>query len=114
MITQERFFLHIISKPTHHLRELIQRKIRNKFIWFAEGLSVISEYRSILPFFSFSIIIWLLEGFLIFLLLKSFYVAVPLITAYLLMIAIGLAIALPSAPGYLGVYQFVCLKVLSI
>jgi hypothetical protein len=38
---------------------------------------------------------------------------IPLSAAFLLIAALGLASALPSTPGYVGIYQFVAVTVLT-
>lgn len=88
-------------------------KILNMFTWFAEGLRVIKNPDNMIPFIVSSIIIWLVEGMIIFVFIRSLNINVPIVSGYFVMTLIGFGIAIPSAPGYIGVYQFICIKALS-
>lgn len=59
-------------------------------------------------------IIWLLDGFITVELAKAMSLSLSLSQALLLMVALGLASALPSTPGYVGIYQFVATTVLPV
>lgn len=91
-----------------------QIKALNMFNWFTDGLGIIKNPRNMIHFLLRSIIIWLAEGLIIFIFIKSLNIGVPIFAGYFVMVLIGFGIAIPSAPGYVGVYQFVCIKALSI
>jgi uncharacterized protein (TIRG00374 family) len=59
-------------------------------------------------------VIWLLDGFITVELAKAMSLSLSLSQALLLMVALGLASALPSTPGYLGIYQFVATTILPV
>ena len=59
-------------------------------------------------------IIWLLDGFITVEIAKALSLSLSLTQALLLMVALGLASALPSTPGYVGIYQFVATTVLPV
>jgi len=59
-------------------------------------------------------IVWLLDGFITVELAKAMSLSLSLTQALLLMVALGLASALPSTPGYVGIYQFVATTVLPV
>ena len=44
---------------------------------------------------------------------SSIGILIPLPVAFLLVAGLGLGSALPSTPGYVGIYQFVAVKMLS-
>ena len=104
----------ILKRMISWASEDFQEKVLNIFNWFTEGLGVIKNHRNMIPFILNSIIIWLLEGLIIFAFIRSLNIDAPIISGYLVMVMVGFGIALPSAPGYLGVYQFMCIKALSI
>lgn len=104
----------ILKKVMSFFNEKLSMKVLNVFNWFTEGLSVIKKHHNMIPFLLSSIIIWLLEGLIIFAFIRSFNIDAPLISGYFVMILIGFGIAVPSAPGYIGVYQFACIQALSI
>jgi uncharacterized protein (TIRG00374 family) len=59
-------------------------------------------------------IIWLLDGFITVELAKALSLSLNLSQALLLIVALGLASALPSTPGYVGIYQFVATTILPV
>jgi uncharacterized protein (TIRG00374 family) len=59
-------------------------------------------------------VIWLLDGFITVELAKAMSLSLNLSQALLLMVALGLASALPSTPGYIGIYQFVATTILPV
>jgi uncharacterized protein (TIRG00374 family) len=65
-------------------------------------------------FLGFTPIIWLLDGFITVELANALSLSLSLSQALLLMVALGLASALPSTPGYVGIYQFVATTVLPV
>ena len=44
---------------------------------------------------------------------RALNLAIPFATAFLLLAGLGLGSALPSTPGYVGIYQFVAVTVLT-
>ena len=58
-------------------------------------------------------IIWSLDGLTVIVGARAIGLEVPLSVAFLLITGLGLSSALPSTPGYVGVYQFVAVTVLT-
>jgi hypothetical protein len=65
-------------------------------------------------FLSLTPVIWLLDGFITVELAKAMSLVLTIPQALLLMVGLGLASALPSTPGYLGIYQFVATTILPV
>jgi uncharacterized protein (TIRG00374 family) len=65
-------------------------------------------------FLIFTPIIWLLDGLITVEIAKAMSLSLSLSQALLLMVALGLASALPSTPGYVGIYQFVATTLLPV
>lgn len=99
-----------LEKCTFMLKRDIQIKVLEKFNLLAEGLGAIKDYRNMVYFVILSLIIWILEGLLIYVFMRSLNIDLPITSAFFVMVLIGFGIAIPSAPGYVGVYQFVCIK----
>jgi uncharacterized protein (TIRG00374 family) len=59
-------------------------------------------------------VIWMLDGFITVELARAMSLSLSLSQALLLMVALGLASALPSTPGYVGIYQFVATTILPV
>jgi len=58
--------------------------------------------------------IWLLDGIAMTFSSKAFSMDLHLNQSLLLLVGLGLSSAIPSAPGYVGVYQFVTVTILAI
>jgi len=97
--------LPILPMPTKEkLSELIKQ--------FLRGLESLHHSRRIVSFLLFTIIIWTMDGFGTIFLAKAIHLKFSLLEAWLLLAALGLSSAIPSTPGYIGVYQFVTVIVL--
>jgi uncharacterized protein (TIRG00374 family) len=58
--------------------------------------------------------IWLLDGIGMIFSARAFSIEFHLSQSLLLLVGLGLSSAIPSSPGYIGVYQFVAVTILSI
>jgi uncharacterized membrane protein YbhN (UPF0104 family) len=65
-------------------------------------------------FLSFSAIIWLLDGLIAIIVGRSLDLTFTLAQVMLFLVGLGLSSAIPSTPGYLGVYQFVAVTILPL
>jgi|WetSurSiteA1Bulk_404760.scaffolds.fasta_scaffold18557_2 glycosyltransferase 2 family protein len=65
-------------------------------------------------FLTLTPIIWLIDGFITVEVAKAMSLSLSLSQAMILMVALGLASALPSTPGYVGIYQFVATTILPV
>lgn len=110
----EKHIKKLLRKLSCWLSEGKAERILQMFNWFTEGLGVIKNRRDMIRFVLASFLIWILEGFMIFLFIRSLNIDAPIISGYFVMIMVAFGIALPSAPGYLGIYQFMCMKALAI
>jgi uncharacterized protein (TIRG00374 family) len=76
------------------------------------GFKVFKEARILVTFGLFTLVIWTLDGVGFCLAASMFHLQIDLIQALMTLVAMGLASAIPSTPGYVGVYQFVAVLVL--
>lgn len=106
------FLSHILNSLSF-LRESPRTKIQGAMIRFLEGVKVISYAQRGLPFIFFTALIWLLDGIGTMFFAMAFNESLNLIQALLFIAALGLSSAIPSTPGYVGVYQFVAVTVLA-
>lgn len=60
-----------------------------------------------------TVLFWCLDGVAVLCLARAFEAQVSLPEAMLFLAALGLSAAIPSTPGYIGVYQFVAVSVLT-
>lgn len=64
-------------------------------------------------FLALTIVVWCLDAFAAIVTAAALGYAMSVPVAFLLMAALGLASALPSTPGYVGLYQFAAVTVLT-
>lgn len=95
------------------LGEVFQSKIQGIMTHFLEGVDVISRADRGLPFIFFTALIWLMDGVGMILFAFALNESLNLVQAFLFIAALGISSAIPSTPGYVGVYQFVAVIVLT-
>ena len=78
-----------------------------------QGLRSFHDRRRLIVFLGFTAAIWLLDGVTTVVCARSIGVQISFPLAFLLIAGLGLGSALPSTPGYVGIYQFVAVSVLT-
>lgn len=81
---------------------------------FLLGASAFIHYGRAAGFLGFSAIVWLLDASVVVLLSIALNLHFSYPQAFLLVVAIGLSSAIPSTPGYVGIYQFVAVSLLPL
>lgn len=85
--------------PSLKLRQILQQ--------FARGLTLVGRDRFLpITIFGLSLTVWLVEGIMFYIAIKAFALDVPPTAALFVMGVINLGILVPSAPGYLGAFQY--------
>ena len=79
-----------------------------------QGLRSFHDRRRLIAFLSCTAAIWLLDGVTTVVTARAIGVQVSFPVAFLLIAGLGLGSALPSTPGYVGIYQFVAVSVLTL
>lgn len=64
-------------------------------------------------FAGLTVVIWLADSLVMILVAQAFHLSLSLAQALLLIAALGLSSAVPSTPGYVGIFQFVAVTVLA-
>jgi len=77
------------------------------------GIQAFHDARRLSGFLALTILIWCLDALGTIVGGAALGFRIPLSAAFLLIAALGLASALPSTPGYVGIYQFVAVTVLT-
>jgi uncharacterized membrane protein YbhN (UPF0104 family) len=77
------------------------------------GLRAFHHVGRLSAFCGFTAAIWILDAFATTAGAQALALHVPLSVAFLLLAGLGLGSALPSTPGYVGIYQFVAVTVLT-
>lgn len=79
---------------------------------FLRGLRALLDVRRATGFGLLTVLIWLMDGLGTVLMGYVLNVHITLLQAFVLLAGLGLSSALPSTPGYVGIYQFVAVLVL--
>ncbi|MEN9564483.1 MAG: hypothetical protein RIR73_2727 [Chloroflexota bacterium] len=95
------------------LNPALKNKLEGMFVHFVDGVKVIVQPQRGVPFLLFTILIWFMDGMGMVILAFSLNETLSLAQSFLLIAALGISSALPSTPGYVGVYQFVAVTILS-
>jgi uncharacterized protein (TIRG00374 family) len=90
--------------------------IRDRLLAFSGqillGLRAFHHAGRLLSFTLLTAVIWGLDGFGLMVWARGFDFQMPFRVAMLLLAGMGLGSALPSTPGYVGIYQFVAVTIL--
>jgi uncharacterized protein (TIRG00374 family) len=81
---------------------------------FSTGLGVLENGRSLLAVIFWSLAIWGLVGFSNYFIFLAFDLSVPWFAPYVVLVIVSLGVMLPSAPGYVGPFQFFTVAALKI
>jgi uncharacterized protein (TIRG00374 family) len=106
-------FLFVIRRALSHFPEKARFWAEDLFKLFVEGFKLIKEPRKFAYALTLSIIIWVLSGLAISILLPLVKIQLPLMGAFVVLLVTVMVISLPTAPGFLGNFQFGCIVALS-
>ncbi len=107
---QERLLLRIIGRLP--LPEGVSRKIVEQTSRFLVGMRSLQSMRRMLIFVALTAVVWLVDSVGVLIGVQIISQSLNLGQALVLLAALGLSSAVPSTPGYMGVYQFVAVMVL--
>jgi glycosyltransferase 2 family protein len=107
----ERFWHHLLDRTP--ILERFRDKLKHILEQILYGLRAFHDGRRLLAFASLTAVIWSLDAIGFMLLARSLDLTLALSMTFLLITGLGLGSALPSTPGYVGIYQFVAVTVLT-
>jgi len=107
---QERHLLRLIEAMP--LPERGSRKIRETASRFLVGMRSLQNVRRMLLFAALTVLIWFVDGVAVVIGVRILSQSLDLGQALVLLAGLGLSSAVPSTPGYIGVYQFVAVSIL--
>ncbi|OQZ01981.1 MAG: hypothetical protein B6D35_01985 [Candidatus Brocadia sp. UTAMX2] len=108
------FFRQLLSKFCFFLPHTLKDRILGMYESFVYGLKILEDKTQAGWAMALSIFIWILGGAEIYLLGFSFHMHLPFVAACLVAVCLALAVALPQAPGYIGVFHIAVLKSLHL
>ena len=79
---------------------------------FLRGLEALHQFQRIIVFILLTALIWTMDGLGTVFLSRILHLSISLDQAFVLLAGLGLSSAIPSTPGYVGVYQFVAVAIL--
>jgi len=94
----------------HHLRD----KLVNMLHSFISGLQVFNHKRKLIWIGVLSLIIWVFNASPIYVLCYAFDIKLSFAGACFVMVCLALAVALPQAPGFIGVFHIATQKTLDV
>src|SRR3954470_2034861 len=107
-----------LERLWHYLldRTPVPERFRGKLKHILEqilfGLRAFHDWRRLAAFLGLTAVIWFMDAIGFILAARSLNLILTVPMTYLLMTGLGLGSALPSTPGYVGIYQFVSVEVL--
>ncbi|RMF98479.1 MAG: UPF0104 family protein [Candidatus Schekmanbacteria bacterium] len=91
-----------------------QEKILNLFDSFKKGFDIMPDKRAVVLASVISLFFWVIPVFNTYLLFFAFDLKLPLTAALTAFIIISIGIMIPSAPGFIGNFQYFCIIALSL
>ena len=73
---------------------------------FISGFQVVRDVKSVVKAVVNSVVIWLIVGSAVYTLFFAFELEVGIVEAFLVLFCVAFAIAVPQAPGFIGVWHF--------
>jgi uncharacterized protein (TIRG00374 family) len=90
----------------------LPKKARDRMIHiilsFVSGLKILHDAKNILIACVVSLFVWISAAVSVYFLILAFDFHLPLYSAFFMQIILCLGVAIPSAPGYIGTIQFIC------
>jgi len=106
---QEKLFLFARKCP-----ELIATRVELWYFQAYEGVQILRNIHCIFAIVALSFFVFLFDSLALYSLMLGFGWVLPLMAALYLLIFLQVGSVLPSAPGYIGIYQIACVLALSI
>lgn len=105
-----KFMTRLFSLFPHKIRDKLEELLES----FISGLQILGSKRHIIWIFFLTNVIWVLLAVTVYIFSFSFNMSLPFTGACLVTICIAFAVALPQAPGYIGVFHIATQKTLEI
>jgi hypothetical protein len=94
--------------------ERVAHKLEGILFAFAEGVSCLRSFKTLVVVFGSSLLVWAIEGTTYLLMGQAFHLPIPARAYFITMVIVNLGAIIPSAPGALGVFQAFCVISLSM
>jgi len=105
-------FLAVAPERTRRLVErltrrwpTLQARVTGILATFVRGLEGVATPAHLLPLATWTVFIWVLQAFVTWTMFRALSLDLPWIAAWAVLSFVGLGVAIPSAPGYIGVFH---------
>ncbi len=95
------------------ISEASKDKLEHLLVQILSGVRSFHDTRRLFGFLALTAIIWCSDAVCTVICAQALGIVIPLPVAFLLITGLGLGSAIPSTPGYVGVYQFIAVSVLT-
>ena len=92
----------------------IERRLARIFEAFVRGLTVARNPRHLFSIFAISVLLWFIYALTAWTGLRAAHLSLPLSAAWAVLAFVALGVSFPSAPGFVGVFQFASVQALAI
>lgn len=100
-------FMGWIQIPIKIFPEKLREKIMHMVESFTHGLEIFKSRKDILISSLLSIVLWIPMGFLVYSMFFTIGINLSIPVAFFLLVMLCLGVMIPSAPGFIGIVQFV-------
>lgn len=101
-------FLNIAEKVIFFLPGKIKHKLVYILKDFSNGLVLVKGLSQLLAVIFYSLILWYLTTFQIYILGLSMDLSLPFLAPFFILVLLCLSVTIPSAPGYIGTFHLAC------
>lgn len=103
-----------IVRLLRFLPESILKRIEGIAEGFIRGVAPLSDAPRVLRFLALSSLIWFFEVGITYLMAQAFDLPIGLAESLFVLLIIAIGMAIPSAPGFIGTYEFFGISALSL
>jgi uncharacterized protein (TIRG00374 family) len=118
LLTQERLAERVLRLLVRPLPQGLSSWAEAAFTAFVTGLAGLRRGRILIATLGLSVMIWMVEAMSYFTLINAFDLSLGAMgrvaASLLVLVIVNLGIMLPSAPGYVGTYQFFAMSALAV
>jgi len=106
--------LRIVSQLARPLPRSLEGKLVAMTESFIHGLGILHSFRNIVMVCLLSLVVWILPALATHSVLIASHISITFSGAILMMVILCLGVMVPSAPGFIGTIQFLCVTGLAI
>lgn len=105
---------HPLSRALQRLESGRGALVARVVLQLVSGLRALRSGRAAALLITYTLLIWISNSVLLWLVLRAFHIEAPLTAGFLLTAVLNLGMAVPSTPGYIGVYDFLFVWMLKL